>query len=377
MSKATILIIDDSESQSALQQHLTSTKLVTAETIHPNDVSLDDLRRSDLVLVDYQLDEWPEKNEIEQISLKPPDGLALSSILRRYSIEYEKDSPTAIAILTGKIDKLASPLPYENREHALAHLNNLEWVFQKAKPGEESRLAVQLTDLAEAVTKLPPKWSSEESHPLSQLATLLGVDSEDSVNERLIEDVEGCSPPIHELSEWSHGLAVLRWLLHRVLPYPCFLWDTHYLAARLTLDHEALVTALAQDKRLNKVLTPALYEGVLSKFLGARWWRSRVELLLWEITEGQSADPMVVRDRINEITKLDLPASQPSVHPVVCVNSNYQALNKFYPMKESVRIRPDDWPPYADQAWTTIELAKSEPKLRSIVLTEDVGRLKS
>ena len=93
------------------------------------------------------------------------------------------------------------------------------------------------------------------------------------------------------------------------------------------------------------------------------------------MTDGQSGDPEVVRARLSKLTNLALPASKPSVHPVVCVNSNYQALDEFYAIGDSVRIRPDDWPLYADQAWTTIELAKSEPKLRSLVMIEDADRL--
>ncbi len=375
-TKPTILIVDDSEIQSALQQNLNSTNSVEATILHPNDVETDDLRKSDLVLVDYQLDQWPQRDEISEIGLKPPDGLALSSTLRRYSQEHEKESPTSFAILTGKIDKLASPLPHENREHALAHLNNLEWVFQKAKPGEESRLAVQIVDLAVAVKRLPQQWAIEGMLPVSQLAQLLGVDAEDSANERLLEDVETCSPPIHELSEWSHGLAILRWMLHRILPYPCFLWDTHYLAARLGVDHSGFTNAIRPDQKLEQLLKPAKYEGILSNFLGTRWWRSQVENWLWDLTDGQSGDPEVVRERVNARTESPLPASKPPVHPIVCVNSNYQALDQFYSISESVRIRPDDWPPYADQAWTTIELAKSEPKLRSLVLHEDKSRLK-
>jgi CheY-like chemotaxis protein len=377
MDTATILIIDDNENQTALSQNLNSSGLVTTQTLHPNDIGLDDLRNSDLLLVDYQLDVWPERDAIEQISLKPRDGLALSSNLRGYSNAFEKDSPTAIAILTGNIDKLASPLPYENREHVLAHLHNLEWVFQKAKPDEKSRLTIQLVDLAQAVKSLPPRWSDKGSEALPQLTTLLGFDQDDSANQRLVEDVEGCAPPIHELSEWSHGLAVLRWILHRILPYPCFLWDTNYVAARLTLDHDGFVLALNEDPKLANILAPTKYEGILSKFLGPRWWRSRIELLLWEITEGQSGDPAVVRNRLNNLIDRKVGTSKPAVHPIVCLNSNYQRLESFYSIHDSVRIRPDDWPPYADQAWTTIELAKNEPKLRSLVLTEDLERLKN
>lgn len=369
-----ILIIDDQEEQSALTQHLASTGLVSAKLLHPNDVTLEDLIAADLVLIDYRLENWPERDEITQLSLRAPDGLAVAFVLRRHIQDGEKESPTSIAMLTGQIEKLAGPLPTEHREHVIAHMNNLEWVFQKAKPDEDARLANQLIDLATAVSLLPQRWG-KEVEPMSQLAALLNIDQEEPVSEKLLEEVESCNPPIHELSEWSHGLAVLRWLLHKILPYPCFLWDTHYMAARLTIDHKSFVSALSANNKLCDLLTPAKYNGILANFQGTRWWRSRVEFLLWELTGGQSADSELVRKQISEHVGIDLLASEPSINPIVCINTDYQALDQCYSIKESVRIRPDDWPPYADQAWTMIELARSEPKLKSLVLLEDKERL--
>lgn len=370
-----ILIIDDGEEQSALVQHIASAGLISAESLHPNDLALDDLRSSDLVLVDYGLDNWPERDALDQLSLRSPDGLAVAAVIRRQVQGYEKDSPTAIAMLTGQLDRLASPLPAEHREHILAHMNNLEWVFRKAKAEEESELITQVSELAIAVSRLPPRWGAEVAEPMNQLAALLNVDSEGLVSEKLLEDVESCNPPIHELSEWSHGLAVLRWFLHKILPYPCFLWDTHYLAARLTIDHKAFVSTLATHGGLGDLLGPAKYDGILANFLGDRWWRSRVEFLLWELTDGQSAEPATVRKQLSERVGVDLPASEPGINPIVCINTDYRPLDQFYSIQESVRIRPDDWPPYADQAWTTKELAKSESKLKSLVLLEDKQRL--
>ena len=373
--RATVLILDDGEDQSALAEHLDSTDLVRARVLHPNDLESNDLLKTDLVLIDYQLDDWPERDELSQLALKPRDGLALASILRRHAQEHEKNSPTAIAILTGKIDKLATPLPYEHREHILAHMNGLEWVFQKSKAEVDSPLVIQIAELATAVARLPQKWIVEDAQSLSQLAKLLGIEPEAPVSDKLLEDVEDCTPPIHELSEWSHGLAVLRWLLHRILPYPCFLWDTHHVAARLTVDHKGFLEALIKNDKLNGLLGDCEYKGILAKFLGRKWWRSRIEFLLWETTGGQSADPKIVRKRIAEVIGEELPPSQPPVNPLICINSDYQALDQFYSITESVRIRPDDWPPYADQAWTTVESAKSEPKLGSLVIQEDRDRL--
>jgi CheY-like chemotaxis protein len=370
-----VLIIDDGEEQSALVQHLASGGLISAELLHPNDVTIEDLRSSDLVLVDYGLDDWPERDAVDQLTLRARDGLALSALIRRHVQSYEKDSPTAVAILTGQLDRLASPLPAEHREHLLAHMNNLEWVFQKAKADEESELITQVSELAIAVSRLPPRWGAEVEEPMSELAALLNINSEGLVSEKLLEDVESCNPPIHELSEWSHGLAVLRWLLHKILPYPCFLWDAHYLAARLTIEYKAFVSTLATNGALRDLLGPAKYDGILANFLGDRWWRSRVEFLLWELTDGQSAEPATVRKQLSKRIGVDLPASDPAINPIVCINTDYLPLAQFYSIQESVRIRPDDWPQYADQAWTTKELAKSETKLKSLVLLEDKSRL--
>lgn len=369
-----ILIIDDQEEQSALAQHLGSTGLVSARLLHPNDVALDDLLAADLVLVDYRLDNWPERDAVSQLSLTPPDGLAVAFLLRRHLQDCEKDSPTSIAMLTGQIEKLASPLPVEHREHVIAHMNNLEWVFQKAKPNEDARLVTQLIDLASAVSSLPQRWDITVA-PMSQLAELLNIVPGEPVSEKLLEEVESCNPPIHELSQWSHGLTVLRWVLQKILPYPCFLWDGHYLAARLAIDYGSFISTLDEREKFRDLLGTAKYEGILSKFSGTRWWRSRVEFLLWELTEGQSADPDVVRQQISARLGVELSPSNPATNPIVCINTDYQPLDTFYSIKESVRIRPDDWPPYADQAWTTIELAKSEKRLNSLVLLEDIERL--
>lgn len=369
-----ILIIDDQDEQSALAQHLGSKGLVSAKLLHPSDVVLDDLLAADLVLVDYRLENWPERDALNQLSLMPPDGLALAFLLRRHLQDSEKDSPTSIAMLTGQIEKLASPLPGETREHVLAHMNNLEWVFQKAKPNEDVKLVAQLIDLATAVSNLPERWSTEVGR-MSQLAQLLKINPDDPVSEKLLEEIESCNPPIHELSEWSHGLAVLRWILQKILPYPSLFWDAHYMAARLAVDYKFFMSELDQNAKFRDLFGSAQYAGVLADFFGVRWWRSRVEFLLWEVTAGQSADPAMIRKKISERIGMDLQASEPAINPIVCINTDYEALDQFYSIKQSVRIRPDDWPPYADQAWTTIELAKSEPKLKSLVLLEDKARL--
>lgn len=376
--KPSILIIDDQTAEhTGIKVYLEQSDHATVKVLSPQDVEVEDLLNAQLVLVDYHLDTWQERDQLDALALKPSDGLALASVLRRHLHDREQASPTAFALYTGKIEKLAHPFPPDYREHALASINNLEWVFQKAKPDTQAMIASQILELADAVLALPESWpSGSEDQPMRQLADLLGIRFDDAENELLLEDIEACLPPIHELSQWSHGLAVVRWLLQRVLPFPCFLWDTYRLAARFRIDHEALRTALETGKPLQEKLDICTYKGILANFLGPRWWRSKVESFLWEATGGNSSDVNAVRSAINEAAQEELTLSTPADHPVVCVNTYYQPLDRFYRMEESVRIRPDDWPSYADQAWTTIEMAKNEPKLRAIVIREDVELVK-
>lgn len=371
-----VLIVDDRDDQTSFKAELETKGLASATVRHPQECEKDDLVQAQLVLVDYQIDHWQERDSLDALALKPSDGLALAAILRRAAHDSEKASPTAFAIHTGQIEKLAWPLPAEHREHALARINNLEWVFKKAQLGEPDNRAMQVGEIASAVLKLPKLWVSSSSvDHLDILAELLDLKTDEKGRDQLLTDVEGCLPPVHELSKWSHGLAVLRWLLHRILPYPCFLWDSFQLAARLRFDHADLVAALTSGEPLQKAVADCEYTGILCRFAGTRWWRTRVELFLWELTEGRSGDVDIVVEAICKLAGQPIKLSQPSDHPVVCLNSNYQPLEHFASLDEAVRIRPDDWPPYADPAWATIEMVTSEPKMRALVLREEVDRV--
>jgi hypothetical protein len=362
-----ILVIDDRETDFASKQYLKSKKLARINTLHPSDVDLRDLLDANLVLVDFQLDSWPDRDKLEWLALKPADGLALAAVLRRQVESQPNASPTAFAIYTGKLRELAGPLPPENRNHALARINNLEWVFEKGKD-----ISGRLVSLARAVEKLPKSWSISGRLPREWLAELLNIKTSRPDTEQLLQDVETCLPPIHELSQWSHGLIIVRWLLHRILPYPCFLWDSHHLAARLRMEHRTVIT----NKHLQQKLRSCKYNGILAEFLGTRWWRSKVELLLWQATKGKSSDVKEVQKAVSRFAKIHTDADSLPTHPIVCINSDYQPLEKFFSSEDAVRVQPDDWPAYADQAWTTIELANTNDRLGALVVREDRAKLK-
>jgi hypothetical protein len=371
-----ILLIDDEPNRTLLLP-LETDGLAEIHEAHPNDVELEDILDADLVLVDYGLDNWPERENLSQLSLRPPDGLALAALLRRHAHKDENASPVAFAIFTQQIDAVARPLPPETRPHALAALANLDWVFAKGNPGDAHTLN-QIASLAQAVTRLPERWPTGEAtgtSALDQLCKLLDVRGSEDLVMRLRQEVEECLPPIHELSQWSHGLAVLRWLLQRVLPFPCFLWSIEYLAARLRIEKNALETALASGKPLRDALAETEYTGILQSFAGPRWWRTRVEIWLWYELGAQSTNDDLVYERVCAAASEKLPRSSPPQRPVVCLNTAQQPIAEFARLEDAIRIRPDGWPAYADEAWTTLVLARAEPRLGALVVQEERSRL--
>jgi hypothetical protein len=169
---------------------------------------------------------------------------------------------------------------------------------------------------------------------------------------------------------------VLRWLLHRILPFPCFLWSIEYLAARLRVDLAALETALHEGKPLCKDLEETEYAGILRNFCGPRWWRTKVELWLWKHLGVKAGDDDAVYEFVCTLAGEQLERSSPPRRPLVCLNTNHEPISKFTDIENAVRIRPDGWPAYAEEAWTTIDAAIAEPVLGAIVLQEERERLK-
>jgi hypothetical protein len=88
------------------------------------------------------------------------------------------------------------------------------------------------------------------------------------------------------------------------------------------------------------------------------------------LTEGESVPPDILRQKLSNAAGVTLQASA-SDNPIICVDENYQPLSEACSPKDVVRIQPDDWPVYASQAWTTVELARRHPRLGAIVAAED------
>ena len=367
--RPTICIVDDEPDRlRALNDEFAPT--ADLHITHPEDLRDGDLAGAHLVLVDYILKEWPTRDH-QILALQPLNGLGLVAVLRNHVQErLRPNAPTAFAIHSGHLGDLSPGMPPQALPQAIARSQNLEWVFPK---NDVSALVLQASSLARAVQALPPDWSLDDIGQNPSVAQkLIDLPTEEAWSLRAWEDVEDAHPPIHELSEWTHGLAFLRWLLHRILPYPCFLRDQQYLAARLHVSVDSLKGALGAKGALWDALQPFLYTGILDDFLGPRWWRAGIEAYLWEATRGRSFDPDAIQRVLGDVHGTPL-EQVPYVHPVVCLDGDLLPLPELCDNDRAVLIQPDDWPPYADQALALKKSTQENPRLQGIVFRGNAG----
>ena len=361
VEKPSILFIDDESDSLSSQVLLEITNRATANVVHPQDVEVSGLKSADLVMVDYRLDSWPGRDG-QPVSLKPVTGMALAVLLREQVDQSQDGKLTAFALHTGRLEEIRGRLPSATAQHVLARLNNLEWVFTKAEP----RRYEQMLLLADAVRRLPSQWPEDSDGSTSTVQRLLAMDEKASPFQRCWRDVLDCRAPIHELTAGGNGILFIRWLLHQAIPYPCFLWAEHWVAARLRIAVSSLRKVLAGNSNLAKDLKAMRYSGVLAGFLGDRWWRGALEDYVWMLTGGHSAEDRGLQEALMERAGMELePIDRDPA--VVCLDENWQPTGEFLSPMSAVTLRPDHWPAFVDSAWMDIETVSEDPDLLSMV----------
>jgi hypothetical protein len=369
-----VLFVDDDDQASprhlkaALEPHGVEARLRTPEA-----TILADLQWADLVVVDYFLTDWPERDGSPSVARAPQNGLAAAASMRSVLLPTLEERlpdapvppPVAFALWSGNLPQAAFNLPDVVLPHVFSRENNLEWAFRRDELlfGDAG---AQVALLAQAVRGLPDTWSRGAAQAEEQLLALLGLDTAQESTELWRSDarrnVLDCRPPLHELSERSHGLALLRWLLHRIFPYPCFLLDDLQLRARLRVD--ALEGGPVAGQELLQALSPYCYTGTLAGFRSRRWWRAGVEDWLYRETDGRSGSP---RDVAELARRHGAVATTEWLRPVVVISGSLARSTDLAEVEDTVRVRPDDWPVFADDAFARLEEAREDPGLRALV----------
>ena len=156
--------------------------------------------------------------------------------------------------------------------------------------------------------------------------------------------------PVYELTAKGHGIQFVRWLLHRILPYPTFLRDRNWVAGRLEITVDSLEEVLTDNSNpLARDLSEMRYTGILSGFLGERWWRGALEDYAWDLVRDGNSSSSHFHDELSKRAGRRL--RQTVSHPVICLDSDLQSESEFSTPSDAVRLWPDFWPPFADFAW--------------------------
>ena len=370
-----VLVVDDKadDMRSGLVLRLADHATVTV--LHPSEVELEDLAKTDLVLMDYKLDQWPERDKQSVAAFDIRSGLALATVLREVADKATPDRLIAVALHTAHLSDASGRIRPPHSTHVVARLNNLEWVFEKRKKKTDPDPYPQVVELAKAVRLLRGDWPAEACASEARAQELLDLRDEVAWFGGSWREVLECQPPIHELAGSEHGVLFLRWLLHQVLPYPCFLWDVHRVATRLGMSVEDFERIVVSDCDFAQDLRRRRYTGVLEGFLGSRWWRTAIEDYAWELGRGASGNPNLFGDRLRERAGVDVELIGIS-DPVVCLDRDFEPVEVASP-QDAVRVRPDYWPSFADAAWMRIDSVMGDPSLRAMVEPVDQYRLQT
>lgn len=364
MNKPIILVIDDEPDLSEPLRSLSDSKgqEVEIEILHPRDVRDVHLSDASVIIVDHYLDNW---NELEgQISsLRPVNGIALAGIYRSQT-DY-RPSPPAIVLRTAKLEDLRAMIPSKSAEHLLAWQYDLEWVLPKVSLESDISELTKLISLAKAVADLRELWSNGVR--ATELAFGWLRLEEQSWAEVAAADVSETHPPIHSVAQRTHGVSIMRWFLHRILPYPTFLLNDRMLAIKLGVAYEWLLQELTEDSELRQELDGFRYRGAFSDFDGPRWWRAGLANFIVRATNGKPFDLSSLQEAVG-FKSCTTPDFLSCSVPVLAVDPDTMQSTQVVNADQAVRIQLDGWPTFADDAWATRSDAMNEPHLAELVI---------
>lgn len=361
MSQPLILIVDDEPDRSEYIRSLLHSQAqeVEVEILHPRDVKDMHLLAASVIVVDHYLEDWKERDS--QIpSLRIKDGIALAASFR--SQVAEREPSPAIVLRTARLEQLRGDLPSKAAQHLIAWQHDIEWVLPKA---DLHQTVSRLMEFANAVAGLEDLLDQEV--PLEYLVSdWLGLGRLDWF-EVALDDISETRPPIHLVAQRTHGASIMRWFLHRILPYPTFILNDRMVAIRLGVAYEWLVQELTEDSELLQELDRFRYQGAFKEFDGLRWWRAGLANFIVRATDGRPFDLDVLQKALSSKSRT-APVFLSDPIPVLAIDPDTMQSTKVVNADQAVRIAPDGWPIFADDAWAMCSDIMDEPRLTRLVI---------
>lgn len=361
-----ILLIDDQPNMAAngLCARLTSSfdgeDEYKAEAKSPEEVVVDELHEADLTLVDYRLDHWDER-DTAPVSRSPENGHAVAMNIRTRLADS-----TCLALFTSHLDELTYATTSEDRRHLIADEHGVDWVFSKLddhsrERGGQDKFVNQARTLADGFHELQSlpgvsALSEADDNDWEEFwGEVLAIDQVGVSDETLMGDVKKCNPPQQKIMDTGNRRPAVWWLMHEVFPYPTFLLDKYYVAARLAVSVESLEKIVGEDSWLSEKLAEFEYSGLFSGFDGERWWREGISAFLWDELGGQSNSNDAIFSFVDENTDVDV--SRAPERPVVVVHEDERigAPKQLISVEHTTDAMLEFWPGFAETPWVEDE----------------------
>jgi hypothetical protein len=381
--KPSALFVDDNSDELKRQLNADWPKSLDVPVVRdPSKVTSEHLKDVDVCFVDFDLKEWHDRLDKEGknescIATRPKDGHALIAVLRSY---VGRDHPvTAFCMLTNKLGEVAVGIPAQRTPYTASRVHGYDWVINK----DDANLPGKIEAMVLAAASL----NQIKPDDINSIFDWLGPSTPKAVEDyefdwdepdemeasRHFEStklaIEQCRPPVHDIEAPAHAVVVLRWLLHRILPYPSFLIGEKVLSSRLGIRP----SLLADLESVWADLKDCRYSGPGAGLFDIRWWRPEIERLLYSETDGRSLNPDVVRSVIQnrlggngEVPLEWIDDAVPVLDPQTLQYADVDTRDAC------IEVHPDDWPEFADTPWMRIEDAAVMPYL---VALEDRARL--
>lgn len=264
---------------------------------------------------------------------------------------------------TGALERIAEGLPQERREALTAAQHDLEWVFS----WEAEDFGPRLIALAHAAHGASLHASREPRDFGAGWLNLPGAEWSETARAQ----IEDCRPPAHALAQNTSGRSLVRWLAHRILPYPTFLIDRSHAANLLGVTEDSFDRLAATEHAQRYEIS---YSGPLNDFIGRRWWRADSSRCLSTWTGTNGILPQTALELWLETTGVDLTALTHD-QPVVAYDSSGRVSSIDADADQAVRLQADGWPVFADDPWALIRVASADSDLRSLVAQSERHRL--
>lgn len=347
------------------------------DVTHPRDDSfgktIEAMGDYEVILIDQNLGLEPP------LSLTASDGTSLVGHFRSWARRHHVQVPPLV-ITTSNAEAFANevpvvgpPLPlrgtFAGREHRLAPTLDVEWLLAKS----DSDLTVKISSLAAAWRCLGGTGSGVDwlREPLGLTET--GSAGTPAWYGLIDETLREARAPVLDEGAAPASLAgpILRWLLHRALPYPGLFVSDVYAAWSLGVTKDSLVQHASQNATTNDPLMACRYRGILASLFPRRWWSVGINTFVWELDQELSgADvrgssrQVLLDKKVNGKNLVD----RPTAGTIVVCDVDLQETGEV-DIADAVELRPPGWPIEAIPPWADAREAKNDPILRSMAVT--------